>query len=460
MTRENKMGTMPVGKLLLTMSMPMIIAMLVQALYNVVDTFFVARISIDAVTALSNAFPVQNLMIGVATGTGVGVNALLSKALGEKNQKRANKVAANGVLLALVGYAIFLIFGLFFTDLYMNAMTDKAEVAQMGADYLRICSVFSFGVFGEIIFERLMQATGKTIYTMFTQGLGAVINIILDPILIEGLGPIPAMGVKGAAYATVIGQIFAMVLAVVLNQLFNKEIRLQKEIARPDIRICGKIYAIGVPSILMVAIGSIMTVSMNQILKSIDITEVSVAVFGIYFKLQSFVFMPIFGMNNGLIPIIAFNYGAQNRKRMMKVLRYAIVAALCVMVIGMIVFQLIPDVLLKLFEPENTDSALLQEFGVPALRTISFCFPAAAVGIMMSSTFQALGKSVNSMLVSIARQLLVLIPAAYLLSLTGNVAMVWWSFPIAEVVSLVVSVLLFVLLYKRIIQNIPEGAEG
>lgn len=452
------MGTMPVGKLLFTMSLPMIIAMLVQALYNVVDTYFVSRISIDAVTALSNAFPVQNLMIGVATGTGVGVNALLSKALGEKNHARANKVAANGVLLALVGYAVFLVFGLFFTNIYMNAMTDRAEVAQMGADYLLICTVFSFGVFGEIIFERLMQATGKTIYTMFTQGLGAVINIILDPILIQGFGPIPAMGVKGAAYATVIGQIAAMLLGIVLNQLFNKEIRMHKEILHPDLRLCAKIYGIGIPSIIMVAIGSFMTVCMNQILKSIDATEVSVAVFGIYFKLQSFVFMPIFGMNNGLIPILAFNYGAQNRKRMMKVLRYAIAAALCVMVVGMIIFQLIPDKLLMLFKPENTDASVLESFGVPALKTISFCFPAAAVGIMMSSIFQALGKSVNSMLVSIARQLLVLVPAAYLLSLTGKVSMVWWAFPIAEVISLVVSVLLFMLVYKRVIRNIPEGA--
>ncbi len=456
--KENKMGTMPVGKLLINMSLPMIIAMLVQALYNVVDTYFVAQISIDAVTALSNAFPVQNLMIGVATGTGVGVNALLSKALGEKNDKRANIIAANGVVLALVGYIIFLIFGLFFTQLYMNQMTDKAEIAQMGADYLWICSVFSFGVFGEIMFERLMQATGRTIYTLFTQGIGAIVNIILDPILIKGMGSIPAMGVKGAAYATVIGQIVAMLIAVVLNQLFNKEIKLEKEILHPNLRICGKIYAIGIPSIIMMAIGSVMTVSMNQILKSIDSTEVSVAVFGIYFKLQSFVFMPIFGMNNGLIPIIAYNYGAQNRKRMIKAIRYAVTIALCVMTIGMLVFQLMPDKLLMIFQPENTDSALLQSFGVPALRTISICFPLAAICIIVGSIFQALGKAVNSMLVSIARQLIVLIPAAYLLSLTQKVALVWWSFPIAELMSLAVSVVLFIILYQRVIKKIPEGA--
>jgi putative MATE family efflux protein len=328
----------------------------------------------------------------------------------------------------------------------------------MGADYLWICSVFSFGVFGEIMFERLMQATGRTIYTLFTQGIGAIVNIILDPILIKGMGPIPAMGVRGAAYATVIGQIVAMLIAIILNQLFNKEIKLEKQILHPNLRICGKIYAIGIPSIIMMAIGSVMTVSMNQILKSIDSTEVSVAVFGIYFKLQSFVFMPIFGMNNGLIPIIAYNYGAQNRKRMIKAIRYAVTIALCVMTIGMLIFQLIPDKLLMIFQPENTDSTLLQTFGVPALRTISLCFPLAAICIIMGSIFQALGKAVNSMLVSIARQLIVLIPAAYLLSLTNQVTLVWWSFPIAELMSLAVSVILFILLYQRIIKKIPEGA--
>lgn len=451
---------MPVGKLLFTMSIPMIIAMLVQALYNVVDTYFVSKISIDAVTALSNAYPVQNLMIGVASGTAVGVNALLSKSLGEKRQDRANKVAANGVWLALIGYAIFLLFGLFFTEIYMNMMTDKAEVAQMGADYLSVCTVFSFGIFGEILFERLMQSTGKTVYTMFTQGIGAVINIVLDPIMIQGLGPIPAMGVKGAAYATVIGQIVAMLIAVVLNQLFNKEISLHKSLSKPDVRIWGKIMGIGFPSIVMVAIGSFMTVSMNQILKSIDTTEVSVAVFGIYYKLQSLVFMPIFGLNNGFIPIVAFNYGAQNRKRMIKVIRCAILAAFCVMMVGLIVFQIIPDKLLMIFKPENTDSSLLEAFGVPALRTISICFPAAAICIILSSVFQALGQSVNSMLVSIARQLLVLVPVAFLLSLSGKVEAVWWAFPIAEVASLGASLLLFYFLYKKVIRHIPEGAEG
>ncbi len=457
MNRENKMGSMPVGKLLINMSLPIIIAMLVQALYNVVDTYFVSKIGIDAVTALSDAFPIQSLRIGVATGTGVGVNALLSKALGEKDSTRANKIAVSGIWLAGVGYLIFLFFGIFFSSFYFNKMTDSAIIAQMGEEYLWICTVFSFGIFGEIMFERLMQATGKTIYTMFTQGIGAVINIILDPLLIRGFGKIPAMGVKGAAIATVVGQIISMLLAAVLNHCFNQEIRLGRTLLHPELRICGRIYSIGIPSIIMVAIGSIMTMSMNLILKGIDTTEISVAVFGIYFKLQSFVFMPVFGLNNGLIPIIAFNYGAQNRKRMMKAFGYAVTIAFAIMTVGLLIFHLIPDKLLMIFEPENVDNTLLRAFGVPALRIISLCFPFAAVGIVISSVFQALGKAVNSMLISMARQLLVLIPVAYLLSLTGNVITVWWAIPVAETVSLIVSLLLFTVVYKRIIQHVSEG---
>ena len=457
--KENKMGTMPIGKLLLTMSLPMIVSMLVQALYNVVDTYFVSQISIDAVTALSNAFPVQNLIIGFATGSAVGMNALLSKSLGEKNHKLANKVAANGTWLAIAGYAIFLIFGLFFTKIYMNAMTEKEVVAKMGADYLAICCIFSFGIFGEILFERLMQSTGRTVFTMITQGVGAIINIILDPIMIKGWGFIPAMGIKGAAWATVIGQIVAFLIAVIMNQCYNKEIALQKSFRKPDFRMCGKIMGIGFPSIIMVAIGSLMTVSMNQILKNIDVTEISVAVFGIYFKLQSFIFMPIFGLNNGFIPIVAFNYGAQNRKRMIKVIRYAVITAVCIMTLGFLVFQLIPDKLLLIFKPEDGDITKLLDFGVPALRIISMCFPVAAVCIIMGSVFQALGKSINSMMVSIARQLLVLIPVAFMLSLSGTVTAVWWAFPIAEVASLAASVILFILLYNKMIKPIPEGAD-
>ena len=340
----------------------------------------------------------------------------------------------------------------------MNAMTEKDAVVQMGVDYLSICCVFSFGIFGEILFERLMQSTGRTVFTMFTQGTGAIVNIILDPILIKGWGAIPAMGVKGAAWATVIGQIVAFLVAVVLNQLYNKEIALQKSFRKPDFRIWGKIMGIGFPSIIMMAIGSLMTVSLNQILKGIDSTEISVAVFGIYFKLQSFVFMPVFGLNNGFIPILAYNFGAQNRRRMVKVIRCAMITAFCIMTCGMVVFQIFPQQLLSLFKPEYMSSTELFDFGIPALRTISYCFPIAAVCIIMGSVFQALGKSINSMLVSMARQLFVLIPAAYLLSLSGVVASVWWAFPIAEAASLTVSAILFIYFYRNMIRPIPEGA--
>ncbi len=459
--QENKMGTMPVGKLLLNMSLPMVAAMLVQALYNVVDTYFVSKLGIDAVTAVSASFAIQNLMIGVATGTGVGVNALLSKSLGEKNYDRANKIAANGVVLAGVGFALFLIIGLFFTDDYFHLMSNIETVRQMGFDYLSVVCIFSFGIFGEIIFERLMQATGKTLYTMFTQGLGAILNIILDPILIFGWGPIAPMGVKGAAVATVIGQIAAFLLGVILNQIFNKEIRLKARLFRPDFRLCRKIYGIGIPSIIMVAIGSIMNFFMNQILKGIDPTEVAIAVFGIYFKLQSFVFMPIFGMNNGLIPIMAFNYGAQNRVRMMKVFKYATGAAFFIMTAGMLIMQIFPTPLLMMFSSDEAVNAdTLLKFGVPALRIISICFPAAAIGIITGSVFQALGKSVFSMLISICRQLILLIPAAALLALMGKVELVWWSFPIAEIGALLLSLFMFLHTYKTVIRHIPEGARA
>lgn len=456
-TRENKMGTMPVLRLLITMSLPMVVAMLVQALYNVVDTFYVSKFSGDALTAVSGAFAAQNLMIGIATGTGVGINALLSRSLGEKNFERANRVAGNGVLLAIFGYLISLVFGLFFVGTYFGKISSIPSIQQQGIDYLTICCTLSIGVFIEITFERLMQATGKTIYTMFTQGIGAVINIVLDPILIFGYGPFPQMGIRGAAVATVAGQIIAGILAVILNALKNPEIKLSLKTFKPDFELIGKIYAVGVPSIIMVGIGSVMNFALNLILKSIDATEVSIAVFGIYFKLQSFVFMPLFGMNNGLIPIIAFNYGAKNRKRMLAALKYAAIIAVSIMLIGLAIFQIFPEALLNIFASEETDSAAILSMGVPALQRISLCFVFAGICIALGSVFQALGKGMLSMIVSIARQLVVLIPAAYLLSLTEKVSAVWFAFPIAEVMSLIVSLVGFVYVYRKIIRHIPDG---
>lgn len=450
MEKENKMGVMPVPKLILVMSLPMIISMLVQALYNVVDSVFVARYSQDALAAVSYAFPAQNLMIGTATGTGVGMNALLSKSLGEKNFEKANKTAGNGILLAGFGYMIFLLFGLFFAEKFIAFQTSTPSIIAEGKIYLQICTVLSFGIFGEIMYERLMQSTGKTIYTMFTQGIGAIVNIIFDPIFIFGLLGCPRMGTAGAALATVLGQIVAFILAIILNQKYNTELRIKAHHFKPDWPIIGRIYAVGIPSILMVGIGSIMTTSMNKILNSFS--DIAASVFGVYFKLQSFAFMPVFGLNNGVIPVIAYNYGAQKRKRMIQAVKTACVIASCFMLVGLLLLQIIPEPLLRLFDAGDE----MMSIGIPALRIISLSFVFAGVCIALSSVFQALGRGLFSMLVSFARQLLVLVPVAYLFSLTGNVNMVWWSFPIAEIMSIAVSLGMFAYLYKKVIAKIPE----
>ncbi len=448
--KENKMGVMPMGRLILSMSVPMILSMLVQALYNVVDSMFVARYSQDALAALSYAFPAQNLMIGTATGTGVGVNALLSKSLGEKNFDKANKTAANGILLAMFGSVLFFLFGLFFAEPFITFQTKTPSIIAEGRTYLSIVTMLSFGIFGEIMFERLMQSTGKTIYTMFTQGIGAIINIILDPIMIFGLLGCPQMGVAGAAYATVIGQIVAFVLGIVFNHKYNPEVRLYAKNFKPDFGIIGRIYAVGIPSIIMVGIGSVMTTAMNKILNGFS--DVAASVFGVYFKLQSFAFMPVFGLNNGVIPVIAYNYGAQKRKRMLHAVRLGCVIATCFMAVGILLMQCIPAELFALFDASEEMLAI----GVPALRIISISFVFAGVCIALSSVFQALGKGIYSMCISFARQLVVLVPAAYLLSLSGNVNAVWWSYPIAEIASITVSLLFFRHVYKTIIAKIPE----
>lgn len=444
------MGVMPMGRLILSMSVPMILSMLVQALYNVVDSVFVARYSQDALAALSYAFPAQQLMIGVATGTGVGVNSLLSKSLGEKNYEKANKTAANGVLLAMLGFVLFFVFGTFFAEPFIAFQTKTPAVVEAGRQYLSIVTMLSFGIFGEIIFERLMQSTGKTIYTMITQGIGAIVNIILDPIMIFGLLGCPRMGIAGAAYATVIGQIVAFLLAILLNHRYNTEVRLHAKNFKPDGSIIGRIYAVGIPSIIMMGIGSIMTTSMNKILNGFS--DVAASVFGVYFKLQSFAFMPVFGLNNGVIPVIAYNYGAQKRKRMLHAVRLGCIIATCFMAVGILLMQCIPAELFALFDASEEMLAI----GVPALRIISISFVFAGVCIALSSVFQALGKGIYSMCISFARQLVVLIPAAYLLSLSGNVNAVWWSYPIAEIASITVSLLFFRHVYKTIIAKIPE----
>lgn len=442
------MGYMPIFKLVVNMSLPMIISMLVQALYNVVDSMFVSRVSENALTAVSLAFPAQNLMIGVATGTAVGVNALLSKSLGEKNYKRANQIAENGIFLSFIGFLIFLIFGLFGTEVFFRTQTDIEDIISSGVDYLRVCSCFSFGIFGQIIFERLMQSTGRTFYTMITQGVGAIINIVLDPIFIFGYFGLPAMGAKGAAIATVIGQIIAFIIAVILNKKKNTDIDLKLKEFRPNLKIIGRIYSIGIPSIIMVAVGSIMTFSINKIV--IAFTETAAAVFGVYFKLQSFVFMPLFGMNNGVIPIISFNYGARNKQRVMKTIGVAILFALFFMAIGLAAMQILPKELLSIF---NASDQMIK-IGVPALKTISISYIFAGFSVVLISVFQAFGKGLFSMSISIARQLVVLVPCAYLLSKTGELDNVWWAFPIAEVMSVLVAEAFFIYLYKKVITKL------
>ena len=433
MSQENKMGTMPVNRLLITMSLPMIISMLVQALYNVVDSVFVSQINENALTAVSMAFPVQNLMIAVATGTGVGVNALLSRSLGEKNQKMANKAANNSIFLACMSYLIFLVFGLTCSELYYRLQTDIPEIIFYGKEYTVIISVLSFGLFGQIAFDRLLQATGRTFYTMFTQGIGAVINIILDPILIFGLYGFPKMEVAGAAWATVIGQIVAMVISAMFNIAKNADIKLRLRDMRPEPHVIGRIYSVGVPSIIMASIASVMTFCMNKILMSF--TSTATAVFGVYFKLQSFVFMPVFGMNNGLVPIIAYNYGAKQKKRIMTAMKLGMLYAFCMLMLGFVAFQLCPGFLLQLF---NASESMLS-IGIPALRLISISFIFVAFSIISISMLQSLGHGIYSMFISVGRQLVVLVPAAYLLSKTGNLDLVWLAFPLAEIMSIVLS---------------------
>ena len=449
-TKENKMGTMPVNKLLISMSLPMMASMLVQALYNIVDSIFVSRINENALTAVSLAFPIQTLMIAVAGGTCVGINAVLSKALGEKLQKKANDTAVNGVVLMGISYLLFLLIGLFGTRAFYLSQTKDVQIVQYGVEYLSIVCSCSIGLFAQFTFERLLQSTGRTFYIMITQGTGAIINIILDPIFIFGLFGVPRMGVAGAAVATVTGQIIAGSFACWINHRKNEDIQLQFKGLRMDKEIVGQIYKIGIPSMIMQAIGSVMTYGMNLIL--ISFTSTATAVFGVYFKLQSFVFMPVFGLNNGLVPILAYNFGAGRRDRFIQAMKSGILYAVSIMFVGLVIFQTIPQVLLGFFEASDE----MLKIGVPALRIICLSFLPAGFGIVCGTTFQALGNAVYSMIVSIARQLVVLLPAAYLLSLLGNVNYVWWAFPIAELMSLVMTVFFMLRINRQIISHIGE----
>ena len=453
--KENKMGTMPIGKLVFNMSLPMMVSMLVQALYNIVESIFVAKLSENALTAVSLAFPLQTLLIAVGTGTGVGMNALLSKSLGEKNFKKANKIATNAAFIYALSYIVFLILGFTIVKPFYRSQVGSAdaEIMTMGIDYLSTVMIFSFGIFTQVFFERLLTSTGRTIFSMTSQLSGALTNIILDPILIFGMFGFPKMGVTGAAVATVIGQCVAGIVAGTCNHKFNHEVKFEFKGFRPDLNIIGTIYAVGIPSIIMQSIGSIMTYCMNRIL--IEFSSTATAVFGVYFKLQSFFFMPVFGLNNGITPIIAYNYGARQRKRMTKTIKLSLFVAFCLTFIGFVLFESIPQVLLGMF---NASDDLLK-IGIPALRIIGVHYLIAWFCIIAGTVFQALGKAIFSMVVSIMRQLVVLIPAAYLLAKFGGLHMVWWSFPIAEIMSFIVSTAFLIRIWRTVIKDIPEGHE-
>lgn len=443
---ENKMGVMPVNRLLFSMSLPMILSMLVQALYNIVDSIFVAQIGETALAAVSLAFPVQNLIIAVSVGTGVGVNALLSRSLGEKNQETANLAAVNGIFVFFLSYLLFAVFGLFFARMYFTVQTSNPEIIEQGTIYLSVCSIFSFGIFLEIALERIMQSTGRTIYNMITQGLGAIINIILDPILIFGLFGFPRMGILGAAVATVIGQIIAMLLLLYFNIRKNSDVNLNMRRFRPDTAIIAEIYRVGLPSIIMQPISSVMTFGVNKIL--LLFSETAVSVFGIYFKLQSFIFMPVFGLNNAMVPIVAYNYGAARKDRIMKTIRSSVTAAVAIMLAGLAIFQIFPEQLLYLFDA----SEHMMGIGVPALRIISLSFLFAGYCIVIGSVFQALGNGVYSLITSAARQLVCILPAAWLFASVFGLHAVWYAFPLAEIISVVLTTLLFRRIYRKKIQ--------
>ena len=436
--QENKMGVMPVKKLIISMSLPMMISMLVQAMYNIVDSVFVSMLSEEALTAVTLAFPIQNLMIAVGSGTGVGINALLSRSLGEKNYDRADDAANNGIALAIVSYILFILIALIVVKPFISSQTSNPLIREYGITYTSIVCFLSIGVFFQITFERLLQATGRTLYSMVSQITGAVINVIMDPILIFGLAGFPRLGIAGAASATIFGQIVASCIGLFLNRKYNNDIRLSlKSVLHPKAIIIKQIYFVGVPSILMMSIGSIMTYMMNRILEAFSST--AVAVFGAYFKLQSFVFMPVFGLNNGLIPVMAYNLGAAKEKRIREALRFSLIVAVCIMSAGAVLFELIPAQLLAIFSASDAMTAI----GVPALRTIALCFPFAAVAIILGSVFQAFSCSIYSLIVSMCRQLVVLIPAAWLLAQTGRVENVWWAFLLAEFMSLTVTLIFF-----------------
>jgi len=448
--QENKMGYLPIPKLLLQMSVPIILSMLVQALYNVVDSIFVSKINEDALTAVSLVFPIQNLMIAIAVGTGVGVNALLSRNLGEREFEKANHAARNGIFLAIVSSIIFAIASLTLADFFFSVQHVSKQIHTYGIQYMTIIGGLCMGIFMQIILERLLQSTGKTFFVMISQGTGAIINLIFDPLLIFGIGFFPKMGVAGAAIATVFGQFCGTILALVFNLKYNHELKLNMRNFRPNIKIIKDIYVVGLPSIVMQAIGSVMTFGFNKILLQFNST--AAAVFGVYFKLNSFIFMPIFGLNNGMVPIIAYNYGARKKSRIVQTIKLSVIAATAVMLLGVALFNLIPDVLLGFFDASSAMLAI----GIPALRTISLSFIFAGYCIILGSVFQALGNGLYSLIISFVRQIIVILPIAAIFAHFFGLQAVWWSFPLSEIASVVLTTILFIRISKKSLNSIPD----
>lgn len=446
------MGVLPIPKLLASVSLPMMISMMVLSLYNIIDSIFVGMVSENALAAVSLAFPVQILVIAVSNGTAIGVNSILSRSLGERNFKRSDKAAMNGIFLALCSSLIFVVVGLTCVKPFYASQTANAdpEIYAYGVQYLTVICTCSFAVYMQGMLERLLQSTGKTVYTMITQASGAVINIILDPFFIFGIGFFPRLEVMGAAIATVIAQIMAASLALFFNLKFNKEIHFRLKNLRPDWPLIGIIYRVGLPSIIMQAVGSVMNYGMNLILMGFSST--AAVVFGVYYKLQSFIFMPIFGLNGGIVPIVAYNYGAGKRRRIIGTVKLAVLVAECVMALGVLLFMFFPEPLLRLFSASDAMVAM----GVPALRIIATHFMVAGVCIVAGSVFQALGNGIYCLIVSVMRQMVVLLPAAFLLAKFLGLSAVWWAFPIAEVMSAIVSGICFVRIKRRVIDHIPD----
>lgn len=439
---ENKMGVMEVKKLMITMSLPIMISMLVQALYNIVDSMFVARVSQNALAAVSLCYPIQMIIVAVACGTAVGVNALLSRYLGQRETSKANQVALHGVFLSLCNWLVFAILGFFFSEAFLRLFSTDEAILEMGVSYMRICTFFSFGVFIQITYERIMQATGNTIYNMILQGVGALTNIILDPILIFGWFGMPALGVTGAALATVIGQTIAMVIGILITRFKIKEVQLHFKQFKLQFQMIKAMYRIAIPAILMQSIMSFMTVFMNMIL--VTFSEIAVSVFSIYFKLQQFVFMAVLGMNNALIPVISYNYGARKKQRILTAIHFSLFASCIIMLLGTILFQLLPTQLLYLFDAQEE----MLSIGIPALRIISISFLFAGISLVLSSVFQALDHGNKSLIITLLRQMVLLLPFAYFLANQFGLNSLWWSFPVTEAIVSVLS-----LWYLKVVKN-------